>query len=201
MLITVPAPAVGQIFGSTAELSFVPDHGVAGTSVTVSGTGWAEPREGTYCRISGDPVEDSSCMLVCKNESNCDPSGEFTVADVPAGRYSITVRVDASALIPLVLSQWFIVDPETATVAPTSALQTTASTLSLHTTYRSSSLISALTTTVERLTEISAMNRSSSEGRGVSVLQSPLVGAPVVLVFVVVVAVALAFVFTRKRPQ
>ena len=197
VLSAIPAPAVAQVFGSTAELSFLPDHAVPGKIVTVRGTGWGAPREGTHCRISGDPVQHSSCALVCENESNCDPLGEFTVADVPAGRYSIKVRVDASYLIPLVVSEWFIVDAETTTIAPTSALQTT-STLSSYTTYRSSSLISTLTTTVEPMTEASAMDHPSTEGQGAFVLQSPMV---LMLVFVAVVAAVLALIFRWKRPR
>ena len=148
-LLLIPSPtAVGaHTLGSTPELSLLPHQAVLGVLVIVKATGWNAPPEG-YCRILGAPVGHHSCKVVCQGRT-CEPAGDFTVAGVPAGRYSVKVQVDASGLVPLHLAQWFTVDAATAITLLTPALGTSASTTSVRTRCRSSSLASALGATVE----------------------------------------------------
>lgn len=181
VLIVLPAPVWAQILGSTPELSFTPDHGAPGASIAVQGTGWNAASEG-YCKILGDPVERYSCRIMCQH-GVCEPAGSFTVAGVPVGRYSIKVEVDSSGCIPLIFSQWFTVDGEMATSALTQALQTPVSTMSLHTTYRSSSLAPTPTTTTGRSTTTTVMESVGNQEQRGLVLAGLVVVAPLVYVF------------------
>jgi len=181
VLIVFPAHAGAQILGSTPELSFTPDHGASGASIAVQGTGWNAPSEG-YCKILGDPVERYSCRIVCQH-GTCEPAGNFTVAGVPAGRYSIKVEVDSWGYVPLHFSQWFTVDGEMATSASTQALETPVSTMSLRTTYRRSSLAPTPTTTTGRSTTTTVVESVGNQEHGGLVLAGLVVVAPLVYVF------------------
>jgi hypothetical protein len=182
LLIASPTAVGAQILGSTPELSFVPDHGVLGVLVIVKGTGWNAPPEG-YCRILGAPVGHHSCKVVCQGRT-CEPAGDFTVADVPAGRYSVKVQVDASGYVPLHFAQWFTVDTATTTTLLTPALGTSASTTSLRTTYRSSPLASALSTTVEHSIAGSMIGGLGTQEREGFALVGLVVVASIAYVFV-----------------
>lgn len=157
----------------------------------VKGTDWNAPGEG-YCRIIGDLVERYSCKVVCQG-GTCEPVGEFTVADVPAGRYWVKVEVVSSYMVPLKLGQWFTVDAETTTMMLTTILGTQVSTVSLRTT-QSPSLGPTLTTTVEYLTATSMMERLGTQEPGGFAFVSL-----VVLVSLVVVALLVHIFRKRKR--
>lgn len=181
MLIAVPPPVSAQILGSSPELSFLPDHGVPGALIVVTGTDWNAPSEG-YCRILGDPVERYSCKVACQL-GTCEPVGNFTVADMPAGRYLIKVEVDSPGYVPLHFGQWFTVDAQTTAMAVTPVLETTVSAVSLRTTYQSHSLAPTITTTVEHLAAPSAMELFGTQERGAFALVSLVVVAPLIYVF------------------
>jgi len=191
VLIAAPVPVRAQVLGSNAELSFIPDHGLPEAFVIVKGKDWNAPSEG-YCRIVGDPVERYSCKLVCQG-GTCEPVGDFTVADVSAGRYWVKVEVVSSYMVPLVLGQWFTVDAETATMTLTTVFGTPVSTVSLRTTYQSSSLAPTPTTTVEHLTATSMMERpAAQEPRG-------FVFVSIVILLSLVVVALLVHIFRKRK--
>jgi hypothetical protein len=201
-LVSSGVPIVYAQLPRVGEITLTPAHAVSGTLVSFQGIGWYLPMpypgigRYSYCIVDGVPVKiDRHCICnVLVRQGIYEPTGTFTVKDVPPGTYSVFVEINPSpAGAWLTGAVDFAVDPittETSTFITTFATSMTSHTEAL-TTSAWPTLVLTVTATV---TTTETESPSVAQARDYTTVLAPLSIVAICLV------VILAVVLQRKRP-
>jgi hypothetical protein len=205
LLISLASSGVPIVYAQlprVGEIALTPAHAVPGTLVSFQGIGWYLPMpypgmgRYSYCLVDGVPVKiDRHCTCnVLVRQGIFEPTGTFTVNDVPPGIYSVFVEINPSPAGAWLTGEVdFTVDPiatETSTIITTFATSMTSHTQVLTTSASSTSVLTVTAT----VTTTEPESPSVARARDYTTVLVPL------SIVVICLVVILAVVLQRKRP-